>query len=127
MAIAVTTMMGTVVGAVPARAAASDCPANYFCLFQWVNAGGGRWQINPDTAAKDSCWNFSNSTYTTGQVVNNTSASIVNKAGSNYTIYFYDWINCNNSGDVTAYVLSRPFDVPNLGNWYHRFTSFSIA
>jgi hypothetical protein len=127
MAIAVTTMMGTVVGAAPAQAAASDCPANYFCLFHWVNYQGGRWQINPTTAVKDSCWNFSNSKYTTGYVVNNSSASIVNKASTNYTIYFYDWVNCNNDGAVTAYVLSDDFTVAHLDDWYHRFTSFSIA
>lgn len=123
MVIAVTTMLG----AVPARAAAADCPSNYFCLFNWVDYRAGRWQINPATAALNYCWNLTSSRYTSGSLVNNSSASYVDNASVSYTIVFYDWVDCNEASDRHQIILGGG-RIPNLSTrgWYHRYTSFKI-
>lgn len=127
MALSVATMLGAVVGVAPARAAVADCPSNYFCLFRWVNYGAGRWQINPATAAVNSCVNLSTSRYTDGSVVNNSSASYVDNASASYTIVFYDWVDCNETGDRNQIFLGGGRN-PNLNaqGWYHRYTSFKL-
>ncbi|MGK5677519.1 hypothetical protein [Actinoplanes sp. URMC 104] len=112
-------------------AAVQGCPTSadsggygYLCLYDYVNWNGGRWQTNTDvfwpasvTSTRSSCWNLSNSTFSTGGNVNNSAASIVVTASSwapenapndgNYPHTWYwvlfDWVNCQSAGDFIFY------------------------
>lgn len=124
-----TIMTGTLVSATPAQAAAADCPSGLFCLFHHINWGAGRWQINPATTSKNVCWNYANSTFTDGYVVDNASASYIDKSPSkSYGIILYDRNDCTGTGSYSI-PLGFGTNVPNLSTegYYRAFGSYKLV
>lgn len=110
-------------GAAPAQAASwTDCPSSesdrsgYVCL--WENAGytGGRWQARKAVLEGGlsggivGCYNLNGSSYTNGHDVRDTAGSWAIRTaqdgydgGWNYTVIFFEWINCNTAGHSRSY------------------------
>ena len=98
----------TVQGATPAQAAAGgNCAANSFCLYQWTNYGaldaGDRWQTTFSNFYNhgNQCINISPATWDNGTPVADNSGSMQwngSSTWSDYTITFYNWVNCNAAG-----------------------------
>jgi hypothetical protein len=127
VAVALVAMLGTVVGAAPAQAAPL-CPSGYFCLFKWIGHEGGRWQVNADTYPPGSCWTLTNSQYTTGGTVYDTSASFIDNSTRRRSLTIFDWISCQQGGGSLNIPLGLHEFETNLAdiNWYHRIASIRI-
>jgi hypothetical protein len=134
LAVSAVAILGTVVGATPAHAVTA-CPDNYFCLYHWVGWEGGRWQI-PNTGVNwDSCWNLSNSRYTTGYSVDATSASVINNMRSTngpVIISLYTGQGCTGANSSnrpeTAFRSGAYKQIRNLNDvgYYHAFRSIRL-
>ncbi|MCO8274899.1 peptidase inhibitor family I36 protein [Actinoplanes sp. TRM 88003] len=124
-------MLGSVVGATPAQAVTA-CPNNYFCLYRWINWEAGRWQIPNNGTNWDRCWNLSNSTYTDGYNVDQTSASVINNTNLGdrpINISLYTGQNCTGASSSnrpeTAFRTGSYRQIANLNDvgYYHAFRS----
>ncbi|MCO8274900.1 peptidase inhibitor family I36 protein [Actinoplanes sp. TRM 88003] len=129
VAVGAVAMLGTVVGAAPAQAALYDCPRSFFCLYKWINHDGGRWQVNADTYPTGNCWTLTNSTYTTGGTVYDTSASFHENSSRRRTLTIYNWIDCQSGGGSLTIPLGLYEHELNLAdiNWYHKISSIRIT
>ncbi|MCY1139071.1 peptidase inhibitor family I36 protein [Actinoplanes sp. Pm04-4] len=133
LAVVALVLLGTVSGANPAQAATA-CPNNFFCLYHWVDQGGGRWQIENDGILEDKCVNLNGSRYTDGDVVAGTSASLINNTNSDDSInniVLYSNSNCTGSNteqwnetelDSGHY---RALNLNDIG-WYHEVRSMKF-
>jgi hypothetical protein len=130
--ILITTLgFGMAVSGPAAAADAGDCPTNYFCLYHWVEFGGGVTTILP-SAHTNQCVNLSDYYYSDGYNVNNTSASYYDKSTVFGGLVMYDWVGCNPGGGQVTITTDVDDDVRDLShysypNWYHRFGSFKFV
>ncbi|MGK5677505.1 peptidase inhibitor family I36 protein [Actinoplanes sp. URMC 104] len=140
--------VGVLSVASPAQAAINGCPQSggYICLYDWINYGGGRWQISAQNAwdAPSSCINLTQSSFTTGQPVYDQAASLQITAATNSDFIdrrwlIYDWINCNDNGPRKQFYVDGTAGTSNLSyiskpqgpagdqNWYESIASISMC
>jgi hypothetical protein len=136
--------------AVPAQAdTIHSTPADTFALDQWVNYGGGHWQTSfynihlHSAGGITSCMNIAPATWPTNgdDITDNSASMVVNgepypDAWSNYTVYVFNWTNCNPDGGYDSFPgsedtglpdLSQPYYVNNTSiHLYHTITSIEL-
>lgn len=126
----------------PAQASTEfGCADNTVCLYQWTNFGAGRWgsTFYNLTIHSGGCINLTSpmAYWPNGtQVPDNSGSLVVNGSGAYSTqwyVSFYNWINCNSGGGITAFNANWFSSVSDLstlslgaGTAYHTISSVRI-
>lgn len=124
---------------VPAMAAGPlfNCAYMYVCLYENVSFNSGQWysSFNNISLHSGDCLTIPPATYAfTGDPVNDASSSLVinsDSASGNpfqyYSIYFFNWINCNSDGGVRAYNLDHATTISSLYGLTYNNNTISMA
>jgi hypothetical protein len=148
LAVALLMAAGATFGdATPAQAAGwTDCPSSathvsgYVCLWENANYTGGRWQASKATLSGglsggvSGCYNLTGSSYTNGHAVYDTAGSWAIRAAASvypkYSVIFYEWANCNSSGNSREYLADGDYAVSDLStltpNWNDTVASIRV-
>jgi hypothetical protein len=114
-----------------------NCAYLNVCLFQNINYNANQWHssiANIDLHTNE-CLTIPPAQYADGNNVSDGSSSLVvnsDTANGNpwqyYTIYFFNWINCNSDGGVRAFPMTAITHIPSLYSWsYYNVPSISMA
>lgn len=113
------------------------CPDNTWCLYQWQNYGGDRWQSSLQNVWNSGCISLTSpmAYWDNGtQVYDNSGSMVVNQTGGwgNYRAYIYNWVSCNSGGGSTSAQLGPGPGIweGNFINghwWYHKISSLDMA
>lgn len=134
LAVLATIVALTFAAAAPAQAAVNGCPeaSGYLCLHENINYGAGRWQVSFATANSVPCVNLNNSSYTSGNPVINTSASltITPQSGAGGFLWrVHEDLNCaGNSRAFSADTLGQSSNLSYFSpTLYHVISSVSLC
>lgn len=147
---ALLTTLGLTLAVAPTPAHAiygGDCGyGGTICLYQWINYGspdGTRWQstIYNIYTHTNGCLNISPAVWSNGDPINDNSASMQllgTVYWAPYTIWFYNWVNCNPGGGAFAFTANSIQQRPDLRSVsyllndpgysaYHSITSIQVT
>lgn len=143
--LAVSLLMVMVGGTAAFATVYHNCAQYFICLYQWVNYGSGQWysSFNNIYQHTNNCLTIPPATWPNGTNVSDNSGSIVvngDTAGGNvwqhYTLYVFNWVNCNSDGGVDSFNLVGPSQIDDLSiahyvnvpsiSLYHTITSIEL-
>jgi hypothetical protein len=107
------------------------------CLFQNVSYNANQWysSITNIDLHPNECLTIPPAKYADGNNVSDGSSSLIvnsDTASGNqwqyFTIYFFNWVNCNSDGGVRAFNMNTLTHIPDLYSWhYNNVPSISMA
>jgi hypothetical protein len=114
-----------------------NCAYLNVCLFQNVSYNANQWysSITNIDLHPNECLTIPPAKYADGNNVSDGSSSLIvnsDTASGNqwqyFTIYFFNWVNCNSDGGVRAFNMNTLTHIPDLYSWhYNNVPSISMA